>query len=147
MFVISFSRFLDHPLSTSMITFSWAISFAMMIVLDQHLVNDEVVCGSATSSLHPPLFPFHQVKVVVNWDLHARGEPFIDVVKTSDRSFFFLRSLLVFFFSLEKSPRLGMSHVLPLRIQADRPRWLEMALNACVVLFVSRPFPLPLEVY
>ena len=53
----------------------------MMIVLDQHLVSDEVVCVSATSSLHPPLFPFHQVKVVVNWDLHARCEPFVDVVK------------------------------------------------------------------
>ena len=75
-----------------------------MIVLDQHLVNDEVVSGSATSSLHPPLFPFHQVKVVVNWDLHARGEPFIDVVKTSDRSFFFpQKSPCLFFFSREVS--------------------------------------------
>ena len=58
------------------------------------------------SSVRPSLFPFHQVmyaEVVVDCGLHARCGPFINVVKTSDRS------LLL----LERSPGLGMSRVLP----------------------------------
>ena len=68
----------------------------LIIKLGNHLVNDEDVCGYIKSGLHPPLFPLCHVicvKVDVTWDLHARCEPVIDVVKTSDRSLVLTREV------------------------------------------------------